>query len=59
MPRRIELFYKDALDNLMFIKQQQWAVTRYALTAYVALFASARLWPQNCRTRSFYSSPSG
>jgi hypothetical protein len=33
MPHRIEMVYKDALDNLKFLKEQQWPITRYALTA--------------------------
>ena len=37
--RQIEIAYKDALDNLMFLKQQEWAITRYALAVYAALFA--------------------
>jgi hypothetical protein len=39
MPKRIELIFQDAFDNLRFFKQQQWIITRYALTAYAALFA--------------------
>ena len=39
MPKRVEIVYQDALKNLAFIKQQEWTVTRYALTAYGALFA--------------------
>jgi len=39
MPKRIEMIYEDATDNLRFLKQQQWTITRYALTAYAALFA--------------------
>ena len=42
MPIRVQLVYKDAVDNLMFLKRQQWLVTTYALTAYAALFAVAR-----------------
>jgi hypothetical protein len=38
MPKRIEMIYEDATDNLRFLKQQQWTITRYALTAYAALF---------------------
>jgi len=39
MPKRIEIIFQDATDNLRFLKQQQWIITRYALTAYSALFA--------------------
>ena len=31
MPRRIEMIFQDAVDNLRFIKQQEWTVTNYAL----------------------------
>jgi hypothetical protein len=37
----VELIFTDAVDNLRFLKQQQWAVVRYALAAYAALFAVA------------------
>jgi hypothetical protein len=43
MPRRIEMIHKDAVDNLRFIKQQEWTVTNYALAAYAALFAVAHI----------------
>jgi hypothetical protein len=39
MPKRIEMIFQDATENLRFLKQQQWIITRYALTAYAALFA--------------------
>ena len=39
MPKRIEMIFQDAFDNLRFFKQQQWIITSYALTAYAALFA--------------------
>ena len=31
MPKRIEMIFQDAVDNLRFIKQQEWTVTNYAL----------------------------
>jgi len=43
IPKRIEILYKDALDNLVFLKEQQWAITKYALTAYGALFAAVKI----------------
>ena len=43
MPKHVQMVYKDALDNLMFLKQQQWRIINYALTAYAALFAVAAL----------------
>jgi hypothetical protein len=43
MPNRILMVYKDALDNLKFLKEQQWPVTKYALTAYGVLFAAVKV----------------
>jgi hypothetical protein len=43
MPHRIEMVYKDALGNLKFLKEQQWPVTKYALTAYGVLFTAAKV----------------
>jgi hypothetical protein len=43
MPKRIELLFQDAVDNLRFVKQQQWTVTNYAFLAYSALVALAQL----------------
>ena len=38
MPRHIETAYKDAVDNMLFNKRQQWVTTNYAILAYVAIF---------------------
>ena len=43
MPKRIELMFQDAVDNLRFFKQQQWAITNYAFLIYSALVALAHL----------------
>jgi hypothetical protein len=43
MPNRILIVYKHALDNLKFLKEQQWPVTKYALTAYGVLFAAVKV----------------
>jgi hypothetical protein len=43
MPNRILVVYKDALDNLKLLKEQQWPVTKYALTAYGVLFAAVKV----------------
>jgi hypothetical protein len=43
MPKRIELVYQDAVENLRFFKQQQWTVTNYAFLTYAALIALAQL----------------
>ena len=39
--KRLELIYQDAATNLRFLKQQEWIITRYALTAYAVLVGLA------------------
>jgi hypothetical protein len=41
MPTHIGLAYKDAIDNIMFLKIQEWTATNYALLIYGAVFVSA------------------
>jgi hypothetical protein len=55
MPKRIEVLYKDALDNLLFIKQQQWRVTNYTLSAYAALVTAANLIKVRAPERVLFS----
>jgi hypothetical protein len=43
MPQRIEIVYRDALDNISFTKKQQWIVAGYALSVHVATLA---IWKQ-------------
>lgn len=43
LPRRIELIFQDAVNNIRFFKGQQWTVTNYAFAAYAALVALAQL----------------
>ena len=38
MPKRIQMAYKDALDNIAFLKRQQWIITNYSFAAYAALY---------------------
>jgi amino acid permease len=38
MPRHVEAAYKDAVDNIIFLKRQQWIATNYALLIYAAIF---------------------
>ena len=38
MPRHIAVAYKDAVDNIIFLKRQQWIATNYALLVYAAIF---------------------
>jgi hypothetical protein len=38
MPEHVETAYKDAVDNIIFLKRQQWLATNYALLVYAAIF---------------------
>jgi cellobiose-specific phosphotransferase system component IIC len=38
MPWHVEAAYKDAADNIIFLKRQQWVATNYALLVYAAIF---------------------
>ena len=38
MPEHIGAAYKDAVDNIIFLKRQQWVATNYALIVYAAIF---------------------
>src|SRR4030095_16385327 len=38
MPVHGEAAYKDAVDNIIFLKRQQWVATNYALLVYAAIF---------------------
>jgi hypothetical protein len=38
MPEHIGAAYKDAVDNILFLKRQQWLATNYTLLLYVAIF---------------------
>src|SRR6266496_1092802 len=38
MPEHIGAAYRDAVDNLIFLKRQQWVATNYALLVYAAIF---------------------
>jgi len=38
MPVHVEAAYKDAVDNIIFLKKQQWLTTNYALLVYAAIF---------------------
>ena len=37
MPEHVEAAYKHAVDNIIFLKRQQWLATNYVLL-YVAIF---------------------
>ena len=38
MPEHIGAAYRDAVDNIIFLKRQQWLATNYVLLLYVAVF---------------------
>jgi hypothetical protein len=38
MPSHVEVAYQDAVNNIPFLKRQQWIATNYALLVYAALF---------------------
>ena len=38
MPGHVEAAYKDTVDNIIFLKRQQWVATNYALLVYAAIF---------------------
>jgi hypothetical protein len=42
MPPQVNIAYQDAVDNLVFLKSQQWSITNYVLLAEAAIFLIAR-----------------
>jgi hypothetical protein len=38
MPGQIAAAYRDAVDNILFLKGQQWLATNYVLLLYAAIF---------------------
>ena len=38
MPGHVAGAYRDALDNILFLKRQQWLATNYVLLLYAAIF---------------------
>ena len=38
MPENVEVAYRDAVDNIVFLKRQQWLATNYVLLLYAAIF---------------------
>jgi hypothetical protein len=41
MPRRVEAIYKDAVENIRFVKRQQWVITNYSILILAAIYALA------------------
>jgi hypothetical protein len=53
MPRQIGTAYRDAVDNIIFNKKQQWVTTNYAILVYAAIFAvSANFFSRNDMVRA-------
>ena len=42
MSEGVKIHYKGALDNLLFLKRQQWTITNHALLLYAAMVALAK-----------------
>jgi hypothetical protein len=38
MPGHVKAAYRDAVENILFLKRQQWLATNYVLLLYVAIF---------------------
>jgi hypothetical protein len=38
MPGHVKAAYRDAVDNIIFLKRQQWLATNYVLLLYAAIF---------------------
>jgi len=38
MPEHVAAAYRDAVDNILFLKRQQWLATNYVLLLYAAIF---------------------
>ena len=41
MPEHVGAAYKAAVDNVLFLKRQQWLATNYALILYAAIFVTS------------------
>lgn len=39
MSEGVKNLYKDSLDNILFLKRQQWTITNYALLTFAAVVA--------------------
>ena len=45
MPGHVEVAYKEVVNNIFFIKRQQWVTTNYTILVYAAIFIiSARFF---------------
>lgn len=39
MPPKMQTVHKDAIDNLIFLKRQQWTITNYVIVAFAGIYA--------------------
>jgi hypothetical protein len=54
MPAHVQAAYSDAVDNLVFLKRQQWLATNYVLLLYAAIFViSARYFSRTDVARNW------
>ena len=54
MPGHVTAAYRDAVDNILFLKRQQWMATNYVLLLYVAIFViSARFFSRTDVARNW------
>jgi hypothetical protein len=42
MSEGVKILYKGAIDNVIFLKRQQWIITNYSLVVYAIMVALAR-----------------
>ena len=42
MSEGVKVLYKEAVDNILFLKRQQWTITNHALLTFAAVVAVAR-----------------
>jgi len=43
VPGHLKWAYRDAVDNILFLKRQQWLATNYVLLLYAAIFLISQL----------------
>ncbi len=42
MSEGVKIYYKGAIDNIIFLKRQQWIITNYALVVYAGVVTISR-----------------
>jgi hypothetical protein len=54
MPGHVEVAYKEVVNNIFFIKRQQWVTTNYTILVYAAIFIiSARFFTRTDLARGW------